>query len=123
MNRILAALAAIPLLAGTGCLAGLAVSGADSPGSIGLISVATVPHSYFSPTSPQPAGGTVAHGEACISSLFGLVTFGDGGYTSALNHALETSGASSLYDVRVDSKLFNILGIYATNCTELEGRV
>ncbi len=120
---IIISFAAASSVLGTGCFAGVAVSGLGNPGAGGIVSDITVPASYFSPTTPPPPGGTVAHGEACITSLFGLITWGAGGYNDAYNRALETSGGSSLFDVRVDSKRFNVLGLYATNCTELEGRV
>jgi hypothetical protein len=56
-------------------------------------------------------------------SILGLAAFGDGGYDKAYQAAISSSGATSLYDVRVDTKVFSILGLYTTFCTELTGRV
>ncbi|HUB05594.1 MAG TPA: TRL domain-containing protein [Myxococcales bacterium] len=105
--------------------AAVSFTGCAAVGPIGgLFTSATIPHSYFSPTQPLSGTGPEAHGEACSMSILGLAAFGDSGYDSAYKAAVASSGASSLYDVRVDTKVFSILGfVYSTFCTELTGRV
>lgn len=121
MMRLLGAAAALLLFSGLGCAA-LAVNG--HLGGNGLIYASTTsPVSYFSPTEPLKGSGAEAHGEACMSSVLGLITTGDAGYDAAYKAALATSGASSLFDVRVDRHFTAVLGLYASSCTELTGRV
>ena len=119
MKRLLVAVASLATVALSGC-AGVAVL---YPGSAGLYTSATAPRSYFSPTAPLSGAGADAHGESCTSSILGIITTGDSGYDAAYKAALASSGASSLYDVRVDTHVTNMLGLYATSCTELTGRV
>ncbi len=114
MKRLV--LAAVTALSFTGCAAIGAPVGA-------LFTSETTAHSYYSPTQPLSGTGPDAHGESCAMSILGLVAFGDSGYDAAYKAAVASSGASSLYDVRVDTKIFSILGIYTTYCTELTGRV
>jgi hypothetical protein len=109
-------LAVATAFAFTGCAAVGAPVGA-------LFTSETIPHSYFSPTQPLSGSGPDAHGESCSMSILGLAAFGDGGYDSAYKAAVTSSGATSLYDIRVDTKVFSILGLYTTFCTELTGRV
>ncbi len=108
MKRWALAMAAASTLAGTGCLyAGV-----------------TLPQSYFSPTEPLKGAAPDAHGEACAFEILWLVALGDAGYDTAYKTALATSGAPSLYDIRVDRTVTMILGgLYAKTCTELTGRV
>ncbi|MHB8417813.1 MAG: TRL domain-containing protein [Myxococcales bacterium] len=114
MKRAAVALSAVLALAGCAAL-GAPVGG--------LFTSETIPHSYFSPTEPLSGAGAEAHGESCSMSILALVAFGDAGYDAAYKAALAASGASSLYDVRIDTKVFSILGLYTTYCTELTGRV
>lgn len=88
-----------------------------------LFTSETIAHSYFSPTQPVNQMAPEAHGESCSMSILGLVALGDAGYDGAYKNALNNSGATSLYDIRVDTKVFSILGLYTTFCTELTGRV
>lgn len=54
-------------------------------------------------------------GEACSSSVLGLVGFGDGSVKAA-------AGAGQITQIStVDTKNFGILGIYAKNCTVVTG--
>ncbi len=85
-----------------------------------------VPLSFRSETrydvgNVPPAGD--AHGEACAHQLLGIVAWGDGGYDAAYKEALAKSGATELFDVRSDSRLFNILGIFSQSCTNVTGKV
>ncbi len=69
-----------------------------------------------------PAAGD-AHGEACASQLLGLIAFGDGGYDAAYKSALVASGATELFDVRSDTHLLNVLGIFSQACTVVTGKI
>ena len=84
---------------------------------------ATVSRSFYSLQRNDNTPAAEAHGEACISNILGLVATGTGGFDSAYKAALASSGANSLWDVRVDTKITNILGIYGTTCTEVTGKV
>jgi hypothetical protein len=114
MKRLIASVAAGMLF--SGCAALGAPVGA-------IFTSETYTQSYFSPTQPLNGSGADAHGESCSMGILGLAAFGDAGYDAAYKAALASSGASSLYDVRVDKKVFSILGLYTTYCTELTGRV
>lgn len=65
---------------------------------------------------------TEAKGEACASSILGLIATGDAGFDKAYKAALASSGANSLWDVRADTRFTTILGIYSTLCTEVVGK-
>ncbi len=106
MKRLLSSVAAAGLL--SGC----------------LYSSVTLPQSYFSPTEPLRGAAPDAHGEACAFEILGLIGLGDAGVDTAYKTALASSGASSLFDVRVDRTDTIVLGpIYWRRCTELTGRV
>ncbi len=62
-------------------------------------------------------------GEACAFQILGLLAFGNGGFDAAYQNALTKSGATELFDVRTDTRLFNVLGIYSESCTNVTGKV
>lgn len=107
----------------------LALVASVSLGSWGGCIYANVnrPLSYRSPT-PSDVGGQVGQmgedvdGSACNHVVLGLVAWGDGGYTAAIDDALHASGAKLLADVRADTSSFNILGVYQKQCTRVRGR-
>lgn len=84
------------------------------------------PLSYRSPTPsdvPGAALGGEVDGEACSHVVLWLVAFGDSGYRAAMNDALENArGATTLADVKSDSNVFNVLGVYQRICTRVRGR-
>ncbi|MFL5318661.1 MAG: TRL domain-containing protein [Myxococcaceae bacterium] len=101
-------------------------SGCAAIGPIGTIFTSvTLPQSWRSPTAQDVGNATVmgeVDGEACASSILGLVALGEAGYDSALKAALkQKAGATTMYDVRTDSRLFSILGIYSQFCTVVHG--
>jgi len=82
------------------------------------------PLSYRSPT-PLDVGGQLGQeveGESCNHLVLWLVAWGDAGYAAAIDKAQESSGAQLIADVKADSSLFNILGVYQRNCTRVRGR-
>lgn len=95
-------------------------------GPVGAIFTSVkVPQSWNSNTASDVGSASVlgeVEGEACASNILGLIALGEAGYDDALKAALkQKAGASSLYDVRVDSRLFNVLGIYSQFCTVVHG--
>lgn len=110
------------LVAVVACLS----QGCAAIGPIGTIFTSvTLPQSWRSATGQDIGNATVmgeADGEACASSILGLVALGEAGYDAALKQALkQKSGATTMYDVRADSRLFSILGIYSQYCTVVHG--
>lgn len=98
--------AAVALLALDGCAVvaggntfanGWAYSGYKSPGQIGTA-----------------ADGKV--GEACVSSIFGLVASGD----ASLEAAKKAGGITQI--AYVDHDQFSVVGVYATSCTIVHGQ-
>lgn len=85
------------------------------------------PLSYRSPTPVDVPAQTittdVANGEACNHVILYLVAYGDGGYRSAMNDALEKSKGKLLVDVKADSNFMNVLGVYQRTCTRVRGHV
>lgn len=81
------------------------------------------PLSYRAPTPNEVQGPLteLAHGEACNQAILGLVAWGDGGYAAAVEDAKQRAGARMLADVRADTRLFNVLFIYAKACTRVTG--
>jgi hypothetical protein len=79
------------------------------------------PLSYRAPTPNEVRGnlGESVTGEACNQAVLGLVAWGDGGYAAAVEDAKRRSGATLLADVRSDTKLFNVLFVYAKACTRV----
>lgn len=83
------------------------------------------PLAYRSPTPGDvqgPLGSEVA-GEACSHLVLGLVAWGDGGYSAAVEDAKTKSGATLLADLQSDRGLFNVLGVYQRACTRVRGRI
>jgi hypothetical protein len=102
-------LIAIPfvLLGLTGC-AGIAFLGAGPPQGIIYADAATGGHATENNVGKKK-------GEACASSILGLVTTGDAGIRAAAD-------AGNVVQISaVDSSIFNILGIYAKYCTIVSG--
>lgn len=76
---------------------GTIYSGYKSPGNIGAAA----------------AGKT---GEACISSILGVVATGD----ASLEAAKKAGGITTI--AHVDHEQFSVLGVYATSCTVVHGQ-
>jgi len=92
----------------TGCGSGIAYFPAGAP--LGSLYNGTT-------TSKAIGSGAVGakHGEACGMSILGLVTIGDSSAaTAAKNGGVTTIGVIDVQDM-------NILGIYASHCTEVSG--
>jgi hypothetical protein len=105
-------------------MAGLSTTGCSILGPYGFIFTdSTVSHQFVSLQKSDNTAAPEAHGEACDTSILGLVAFGNGGADAAYKNALAASGANSLWDVRVDTRVMSILGIYGTYCTELTGKI
>jgi hypothetical protein len=66
--------------------------------------------------------GAVAHGEACANNILYIVNMGNAGYDAAYKAAIASVGANSLYDVRVDTHITNVLFFYTQVCTEVTGK-
>lgn len=66
----------------------------------------------------------LATGNACTEGVLGLVSWGSSGYDSAVENALLGAANSAvLYDVKSDTEIFSILGIYNKLCTRVTGKV
>jgi TRL-like protein family len=105
-------------------LAGLSTSACALLGPYGAIYAdVQTSHSFFSLTKNDNSPAAEAHGEACNTNILSLIAFGNGGADAAYKAALAASGANSLWDVRVDTRIFNVLGVYGTTCTEVTGKV
>jgi hypothetical protein len=82
------------------------------------------PLAYRSPT-PADVGGSLGQevkGEACNHVILFLFAFGDGGYDAAVADARATSHAPILADVKADTSLLNVLGVYQRQCTTVSAR-
>jgi hypothetical protein len=85
------------------------------------------PHAYRSATpsdvKASSADETVS-GEACSRSALYLFAWGNSGYAAATRDALKSKPEAILYDVRSDvhARAY-VLGIYASVCTVVTGRV
>jgi len=101
----LISLAAIALFAGTGC----AAVASRSPVTGFLYTDATAGEEATS----NPAGSKT--GEACASSILGLVGTGD----ASISAAAKNGGITRIS--HVDGKSTNILGLYATYCSIVYG--
>ena len=105
-------------------MAGLSTTACSILGPVGWIYTdATVSHSFYSLQKSDSTQAQEAHGEACDTSILGLVAWGNGGADAAYKAALASSGAPSLWDVRVDTRVMSVLGIYGITCTELSGKI
>ncbi len=83
----------------------------------------TTSRNWISLQRSDNSAAAEAKGEACASSILGLVATGNAGFDAAYKAALASSGANSLWDVRADTRFTTILGIYSTLCTEVTGKV
>lgn len=83
------------------------------------------PLAYRSPTPSDVAGplGPEVTGEACSHAVLGMVAWGDGGYSAAVEDAKAKSGATMLADVQADRRLFNVVSVYQRVCTQVRGRM
>lgn len=100
----LISLAAVALFAATGCFAS-----ARAP-VVGIL--------YVEATAGEAAtsnSGASKSGEACASSILGLIGTGD----ASINAAAKNAGITRI--AYVDSKSMNILGLYARYCTIVHG--
>lgn len=82
---------------GNAAAMGTIYSGYKSPGNVGTAA----------------AGKT---GEACISSILGVVATGD----ASLEAAKKAGGITQV--AHVDHEQFSVLGVYATSCTVVHGQ-
>ncbi len=84
----------------------------------------TAPLAYRAPTGPEARAEKAndTEGIACNQAILGLVAWGDGGYSAAVADAKAKSGAIQLADVRSDSTLFNVLGVYIKACTRVTAK-
>ena len=93
----------------------LVLSGCAGMGSIGG---SAVPGGLYSksklPVSGVP-GPDASTGEACATSILGLIATGDASVSAAMANGGITDVST------VDYKIENILGIYATYCTVVKG--
>lgn len=85
----------------------------------------TTPLAYRAATlqEAKAQGAAEAEGLACDQVVLCLVAWGDAGYAAAIADAKAKSGATQLADVRADTTLFNVLGVYQKACTRVTGRV
>jgi hypothetical protein len=58
--------------------------------------------------------------EAMSHSILGLVSFGDSGYGQLWKQAA-AAGADDIINIKVDTRLFQILGVYASSTTKVTG--
>lgn len=66
-----------------------------------------------------------ASGLSCNQGVLGLVAWGEGGYSEAVQHALKGQSSDKvLYDVKSDVETLNILGfVYQKLCTRVTGKI
>ncbi len=96
--RMLVALNGCAIASGGNSFAsGTIYSGYKSPGQVGTAA----------------AGKT---GEACISSILGLVATGD----ASIETAKKAGGITQI--AHIDHEQFGVLGVYATSCTIVHGQ-
>ncbi len=82
------------------------------------------PLAYRSPTPADVVSmGDEVRGEACNHVILWLFAFGDGGYDAAVADAKASARAPLLADVKADTSLLNVLGVYQEQCTKVAGRV
>ncbi len=84
----------------------------------------SVPLAYRAPTAPEARAekATDVEGTSCNQAILGLVAWGEGGYAAAVADARSRSGAIELADVRADTTLFNVLGVYIKSCTRVTAK-
>jgi hypothetical protein len=91
----------------SGCYANLAEFGYPTPGLL------------FNGSQQAIAvggGSGTKRGEACASSIFGLIAFGDG----SIDTAKSNGGIQQV--ATVDQQVLNILGLYRSACTVVKGQ-
>jgi len=72
----------------------------------------------------EPAKWTPLHraqGTSSVSSLFGVITWGDMGTGTAYANALQNGGGDALVDYQVDVNVFHVLGLYMKVTTTVSG--
>jgi hypothetical protein len=118
VKRLIIAAFAAAGFASSGCviLAGEPYTGGIIYGDI------TYGRKFESLTESDTKPGGVAHGEACANNILYVVNMGNAGFDAAYKAALASVGANSLYDVRVDTHITNVLFFYAQVCTEVTGK-
>jgi hypothetical protein len=67
-----------------------------------------------------------AAGEACSRNLLGIYAWGDASIAAATRSALasadsQAGDATMIADVKIDYRIFSILGIYSSFCTQVSG--
>jgi hypothetical protein len=98
----------------------------------GLISTATHPGGFSRPMQSVDVGGSAtvlsrnAAGEACSHNLLGLYAWGNAGIAAGVKDALAKASTSAgdatmLADVKIDHRIFSILGVYSDFCTQVSG--
>jgi hypothetical protein len=143
---------AIVVVAATACCACapayVARPGVSLAGTV--LETATGPLSYQAATPRDAGAATIARrtvrGEACQHAIvlpvasaavfFGKptstdvsrvpplgVAWGDGGYARALEGARASARGATLYDVRADTHITAILGVYVRSCLEVHAEV
>jgi TRL (tRNA-associated locus)-like protein len=93
----------------------LVLSGCAGMGSIGG---SAVPGGLYTQSKLPVSGVPGPHaktGEACATSILGLIATGDASISAAMNNGGITDVST------VDYRLDNVLGIYATYCTVVKG--
>jgi hypothetical protein len=99
-------MAALVLLSATGC----AMANGGNTVALGTI------------YSGYKSGGNVGNaqdaktGEACVSSILGIIATGD----ASLEAAKKAGGITQI--AHVDHEQFSVLGVYATSCTIVHGQ-
>jgi hypothetical protein len=97
-----------------------------------LISTAVHPGDYPRPlqNADIPPTATLlsrsAAGEACSHNLLGVYAWGDASIATAARNALANANsragdATMLADVKLDHRVFSILGVYSDFCTQVSG--
>ena len=86
-----------------------------------------LPYSYNSatPSDVHPdKDDPIVMGKACNQTAAFLFAWGNAGYASATQKALEPYPKSMLYDVKTDVKVTSyVVGLYTQTCTIVTGRV
>jgi len=99
-------LAVMALALGSGC----AMANGGNAAAMGTI--------YSGYKSPGQVGTAAAGktGEACISSILGLIATGD----ASIEAAKKAGGITQV--AHIDHEQFGVLGVYATTCTVVHGQ-
>lgn len=63
-----------------------------------------------------------ADGEASSSNILGMVASGDAGVFKAYKNALQKTGGDDLINVKVDTEVFSILGLFTNVTTKVYGQ-